>query len=212
MGKLASHEALKGKSTKRSVGAYGAKRDTPARSAKQVTRRENRLQEARVRDALAEARAQEAALEHLVVPDADKPALGAQFGAISKAALGQLDLKEHQTTAWRHDQLMRGEHCPMCGTTFSDCDKKQHDAERPCCRHCSTEGEEVAHDIKPVERKILHRFEPWEGDGKNGYTIAQARRMLDDGYHVEAVMRRTGIGFKWLDDRTGRDGYVKGLR
>lgn len=45
-----------------------------------------------------------------------------------------------------------------------------------------------------------HRFEPWEGDGKPGWTIGQARKMLRDGYAVKHVMRMTGVGYRWLSD------------
>lgn len=206
MGKLQSHKAMKGHRTKRSIGAYGSKRNTQAKSAKQVTRREQRLQNERVQAALAEAKRSDAVLETLV-PDPEGPAVGAQYSAMSKAAIGKVEIKSHPTTAWRGDRLMTGDSCPLCGTAFGDCDQKLRTVGKPCCRRCDDVGEEIIHAIKPVGEH--HAFEPYEGDPKPGYRISDARKLIQEGYHAAAVIRRTGVGFKWIEDLCGADGYMK---
>lgn len=211
MGRLKSTKVArqnKGTKTKRSLGGYGSKRDTPARSAKQVTRRELRLQEERVKTALDEARKHEAALDQMVDERAgDGPAVGAQYGAMSKQALGHIEIKTCPTSAWRENQLMTGQSCPLCGMAFGDCDEKQRTSGRPCCRRCADVGELVIHAVKPAEKK--HPFEPYEGDGKAPDSIRTARTLIGQGYHVAGVMRRTGVGFKWVEDLVGKDGYAK---
>lgn len=206
MGKLTSHKAMAGHRTKRSVGAYGSKRDTPAKSAKQVTKRAQRLQEGRVKTALEEARRANADLETYVV-DPEGPAAGAQYSAMSKAALGKIEIKQTPTTAWRGDKLMRGDSCPLCGLAYKDCDDKRRDKGKPCCRRCDDVGEEIIHAVKPVDRP--HLFEPYEGEPKPGYAVRDARTLIQQGYHAASVIRRTGVGFKWIEDICGKDGYLK---
>lgn len=214
MGKLASHRALAGRrSTKRSTGGYGSKRDTPAKSAKQVTRRQNRLANGRVKEALEEARAAEEAIASMppvvdeVLAPADGAALGAQYGALTKQALGQVKIKTSPTSAWRPTGLTVGYACPMCASTFHDCDTKQRSSRRSCCRHCDEVGDDVAHQTAPEEKPPP--FEPWEGDGRDGYIIGDARRQIMQGYHIQGVARRTGVGAKWLIDLVNKDGYAK---
>lgn len=217
MGKLASHRALQAKGVRKKTSArgqsFGSKRDTPAKSAKQVTRRETRLANGRVRDALAEARAAEEALDQMapvvdeVLAPADGAALGAQFGALTKQVLGQIEVKHCATSAWRPTGLMAGLSCPACGMGFGDCDRKQRESKRSCCRHCSDVSDDVAHQVHPEEQR--HPYEPWEGDPNPGWTIGAARRQLADGYHILAIVNRTGVGAKWLVDLVGKDGYSK---
>lgn len=206
MGKLASHKALAGRRTKRSVGAYGAKRNTQAKSAKQVTKKNNRLQDGRVKAALAEARAAEAIVETLVQEERPGPALGAQYGALSKWAAGKLDSISSPSTVWQGKQLVKGVPCETCGLGFAACAEKVRDKGRPCCRLC---GENEGANHHPENVKRTHAFEPYEGDGKCETSIRDARTLIRQGYHASAAMRRTGVGFRWIEDMVGQDGYMK---
>jgi hypothetical protein len=93
---------------------------------------------------------------------------------------------------------------------FGDCDEKQRTSGRPCCRRCGDVGELITHAIKPATKK--HLFEPYEGEGKRTDSIRTARTLVGQGYHAAAVMRRTGVGFKWIEDLVGQDGYTKESR
>lgn len=57
--------------------------------------------------------------------------------------------------------------------------------------------------------EIPHLFEPYEGDGNSPNAIRDARSQIRAGYHVKIVMRRTGVGFKWLEDLVDLDGWAK---
>jgi len=65
-------------------------------------------------------------------------------------------------------------------------------------RAAALEADIADHMPKPkVER---HRYEPYEGEPKPGWTVGQARAMIREGYKVTQVMRLSGVGYKWLDD------------
>jgi len=184
----------KGTKTKKSTGGYGSKRDTPARSAKQVTRRNNRLQDSRVRTALEEARAAEERIERM----AQAERLGAAPGAMFSQPKVEVRVK---TSVWKGNWLFSGYACPGCKSSYKDCHEKQMQLNRPCCVNCDGHDE--------YRERERHLFEPYEGDPKLGHTIGGARRLVEQGYHAAAVMRRTGVGFKWIEDLVGIDGYLK---
>lgn len=41
---------------------------------------------------------------------------------------------------------------------------------------------------------------PWHGEARAPYTVWDARRMVREGYRVEQVIRRTGVGMQYLVD------------
>lgn len=211
MGRLKSAEARKGTSTKRSVGAYGSRRNTPARAAKQVTRREMRLAEPRVREALDDARKADAEIEALMRAQRANPEIaagktqGAEWAEQIKLAEAEARANERTTVKYAA-AIYSGKRCENedCERPFDKCHKLTAGQRGACCDCCSSYE---THDSVLVKER--HLFEPYEGNGNEDWSLRFARSWVREGYHVKNVMRRTGVGFRWLEDLVGPDGYVK---
>lgn len=165
-----------GKKTKGSRGrsargqAYGSTRGAPAKP----VARARRLQDGRVRESLEEAKAEQARLTRRIEREQSQPAVGEAPGA--EYAREQARQEAAEAVEARRAEL---------------------EAE-PEAQRAAIEAEEAER-----ARRAQHpgpRFEPWEGDPRPPWTIGAARKMLRDGYTVVAVMKRTGVGYRWLDD------------
>lgn len=54
-----------------------------------------------------------------------------------------------------------------------------------------------------------HRYEPYEGEPEPGWTVARAWTLLEQGYTVMHVMRRSGCGWMHFEHlRIGEDGRL----
>ena len=58
--------------------------------------------------------------------------------------------------------------------------------------------DEIIAEAEPKPRPP-HRYEPYESEPTEGYTVRDALRMLDEGYAVPHIMRRTGVGYMYFD-------------
>lgn len=74
------------------------------------------------------------------------------------------------------------------------------------------EAQRQAERLREVEETVARSRKPapnlrWESL-PGSWTAGEARRMLQQGYLLEHVMKVTGVGYRWLDDipvdKTGR--------
>lgn len=69
----------------------------------------------------------------------------------------------------------------------------------------------VLHVPKKPARKVVKRQplveDPWR-QGAGTFTLMDAMHLLDDGYHVNQVVRRSGWGPAWFAEEIGEDGYI----
>lgn len=133
----------------------------------------------------------------------DGPAEGAQYRDITARAMGRVVLTD-RTEQRAGRTVVSGQACEECKKPFDQCSKNTLGRSRACCGPCSSYD---THDEQVV--KELHLFEPYEGDGNCREAIRFARSWIRHGYHVQNVMRRTGVGFRWLEDLVGADGYLR---
>jgi len=96
-------------------------------------------------------------------------------------------------------QIAKEAERPALGATEGALYAAQTQADRERAEREAAEAE--ARRRERLEKSIReHRFEPWEGDARPGWTIGQARQMLRNGYAVSHVMTMTGVGYRWLSD------------
>lgn len=182
MGKTAGMKARKGVSTlKHAKGTpNGARRNTQARSAKQVTKRQKRLQNDRVAEALEKAREERERLDRIIEQQREKPAVGATAGAL-----------------YVQERLPGGpepEPDEPVDERFPERPEKDWLAD---AAHAAKL--EVKNQHRVVSRFFASKYPPYESEPKPGWTVADALRLMEEGYSVARVMRTTGVGFRCLE-------------
>lgn len=103
--------------------------------------------------------------------------------------------------------VLSGRACEECKKPFNQCMKNIKGRSRACCGPCSSYD---THDEQVV--KELHRWEPYEGEGPDPDSRRHARSFIRQGYSIQSVIARTGVGSRWLADMVGDDGYYRPLR